>query len=134
MARAVFEGTALGLRDVMVCLEEREAGSVSEIRAGGGPMSNSLWTQLKADAIGKPLEVLEFQETGSLGAALLAATGCGLYGSLEEAAGVARRAVPTTIVEPGPGSERMSARFQRYRELYLRTRELMHALAGGAGR
>jgi xylulokinase len=131
MARAVFEGTAFGLRDVIGCLEERSSGSVTEIRAGGGPLRNLFWTQLKADALGKPLEVLGFQETGSLGAALLAATARGRYASLEEAADAARRAVPTSIVEPGPHAAALSERFARYRALYPRTRELMHVLSSG---
>ena len=131
MARAVFEGTAFGLRDVMDCLDRRSAGGVLEVRAGGGPLRNRFWTQLKADVLGMALEVLEFQETGSLGAALLAATARGHYATLEQAAGAARRAVRTTLVAPGPRASQMEERFAAYRELYPRTRDLMHTLAAG---
>lgn len=131
MARAVFEGTAFGLREVIGCLEERSPGAVSEVRAGGGPLRNRFWTQLKADILGKSLDVLEFQETGSLGAALLAARARGHYATLEEAAAAARQAFGTTRVEPGLRASGLEQRFASYSELYPRTRDLMHVLAAG---
>lgn len=126
MARAVFVGTALALRDVVDCLPRRP----TEVRAFGGAMANRLWTQLKADALDLPLTVLSVPETGALGAAMLAGCAVGCIGSVEEAAGAVRKVTPSVVVEPMRESAvRLSELLPRYREIYLRDRGLMHALS-----
>ena len=73
---------------------------MEEIRAVGGGTKNGFWNQIKADVLQKPLYILEFQETGSLGAALLAGIGCGVYKSFEEAVHVARKITGVNRVNP----------------------------------
>lgn len=132
LARAVFEGTALGLRDVMMCLEEIKGAPVMEIRAVGGGTQNALWNQLKADVLQKPLDVLDFQETGSLGAALLAGVGTNTYSSFQEASRVARKMTGIRRIDPNPAlREVYDELFSLYRKLYPQTREILHSLAGG---
>jgi xylulokinase len=131
LARAVFEGTALGLRDVMMCLEEIRGAPVTEIRAVGGGTQNDLWNQIKADVLQKPLDVLDFQETGSLGAALLAGVGTKIYSSFQEASRVAREMIGTRRIEPNPALKDVyDELFSLYRKLYPQTREILHSLAG----
>jgi xylulokinase len=126
LAAAVLCGTALGLRDVVDCLPERP----QEIRACGGGLANACWTQLKADALGLPLHVLSEPETGSRGAAMLAAVALGHYRSCVEAARAARKAVSAVVVEPDiTHASRVADTLERYRALYARNRELMHRLA-----
>ncbi len=128
MARAVFQGTALGLRDVVRCLEDMR-GPVTEIRACGGGGRNSLWTAIKADALGRSIDVLGFQEMGSLGGALLAGVGTGVFPSHEHAAGVARGAAAVTSVDPDPArSGRYDELYELYTSLYAQTRDIAHAL------
>jgi xylulokinase len=130
LARAVFEGTALGLRDVMMCLEEIRAHPVTEIRAVGGGTQNALWNQIKADVLQKPLDVLDFQETGSLGAALLAGVGTHMYGSFQEASRVARQMIGIRRIEPNSALRDVyDELFSLYRRLYPQTREILHSLA-----
>ena len=123
MAQAVFLGTALGLRDVVSCLEQMRGGAF-EIRACGGSMRNEYWTQLKADVLGRPIGVLSMQETGSLGAALLAGVGTAVVGSHEEAARLSRAASAVTAVEPGTDTARHEELYELYTALYERTRDL----------
>ena len=86
--------------------------------------------QIKADVLGRPLDVLAFQETGSLGAALLAGLGSGIYSSFEEVGRVARKAVGTQRLDPdASGKARYDDLFGLYRKLYPQTREIMHALS-----
>ncbi|NQT85498.1 hypothetical protein HQ560_01960, partial [bacterium] len=59
LARAVLEGTAFGLRQIMECLEGVVDEPVSEIRAVGGGTRNPLWNQMKADVLRTRLAVLE---------------------------------------------------------------------------
>jgi len=125
LARAVFEGVAFALRQVIECAESE----ISEIRAVGGGTRNDLWNQIKADVLKLPLHVLSFQEMGTLGAALLAGVGGGIYGSLEEATGVADQATCAKIVEPDPTRAKLyDELFALYVELYPQTKTIMYSL------
>jgi xylulokinase len=130
LARAVFEGVAFALRQV---LEARPAGGAvaGVMRAVGGGTRNALWNRIKADVLGFPLAVLDFQETGALGAALLGGTGAGVCASFEEAARVGKATGGATVVEPDRKSSAVYGDlFAAYSELYPRTKGIMHRLAG----
>jgi sugar (pentulose or hexulose) kinase len=82
--------------------------------------------QLKADLLGMPVEVSRQAEPGTLGAALLAGVGAGVYGSLHEAAaraGIARRFEP---------DERRAARYDG--KVAAHRRRAAQLLAGPGGR
>jgi len=130
LARAVFEGTAFALRQLMECADEVSGAPVRQIRAVGGGTANALWNQVKADALGMPLNVLDFQETGVLGAALLAGVGAGVYGSFEEAVAVAQSVGGARTFAPDPSRAALyEGLFAVYADLYPATREAMHRLA-----
>jgi len=130
LARAVFEGTAFALRQVIECLEGILGRPVDEIRAVGGGTKNALWNQIKADVLRKRLAVLEFQETSALGAALLAAIGAGIHPSFAAAAEVARACNRARIVAPEPSSAtRYEALHEHFAKFYPATKSLAHALA-----
>ena len=57
---------------------------VDRLRATGGGSRSAWWTQLKADLTGRTIEVVEQQEPGTLGAAILAGLAIGVYDELEE--------------------------------------------------
>ena len=129
LTRAVFEGTALSLRDVVECLEGVISTPVKEIRAVGGCTKSGLWNQIKADILGKPIDVLQFQETGSLGAALLAGIGSGIYRSCKEANNVARKVIDVKRVEPDPVNRQMyDELFSIYKEVYPSIKGSVHRL------
>ena len=125
LARAVFEGVAFALRQVI-----GYAGSeVTEIRAVGGGTRSRLWNQIKADVLQLPLHVLAFQEMGTFGAALLAGVGSGVYNSLEEAACVADQASNAEIIAPDPTWAGLyDELFALYAELYPQTEDLVRRL------
>lgn len=130
LARAVFEGTAFALKHVLDCAEDVAGGPVKEVRAVGGGTRNALWNQIKADVMQTPLDVLEFQETGTLGAALLAGLGAGIYATFEGAAAVGRAAGGTRTVEPNPAlADLYDELFALYCRLHPATAEIAHGLA-----
>jgi xylulokinase len=134
MARAVFEGTAFALAQVFDSLEDVTTEPVREIRAAGGGTKNALWNQIKADVLGRALHILEFQDTGTFGAALLAGIGGGVYASFEKAAAVAERVMRCAVVRPNEEWTRAYERPRRlFAELYAASKDVMHDLAG-AGR
>jgi xylulokinase len=131
LARAIFEGTAFALRQVIECLETVVGHPVAQIRAMGGGTRNPLWNQIKADVLQKALLVLEFQETGALGAALLAGLGIGVYETFEEATDVAQRVSGGVTVTPDPAHAAIyDELFELYTQAYPETKALAHALAG----
>ena len=84
MLRAVMEGVTFALRDSLELFGD--AGiTVGEMMACGGGASSPLWRQMLADVFGCRVQTASSNEGGALGAALLAATGAGIYGSVREA-------------------------------------------------
>jgi len=88
MVRAVYEGVVLALRDLYQELE----GTGHEILLTGGGARSPMWTQMIADALGATVLVPAGTEFGARGAALLAATAIGRFGSIREAS-VSTRAI-----------------------------------------
>lgn len=78
LARAVFEGTAFGLRDALEVIEAL-CGVPNIIRVTGGGAKSDLWLQIVADVLGHRIELTECDEGPALGAALLAGTGIGIW-------------------------------------------------------
>ena len=85
MTAAVMEGVAFALRD---CLEvARSLGiKVERSKIVGGGAKSPLWKRMIANIMDISLDVPETEEGPSLGAAMLAAVGCGAYKDVSEAA------------------------------------------------
>ncbi|MCO5071044.1 MAG: carbohydrate kinase [Rhizobiaceae bacterium] len=94
MMRAVYEGVILAVRDLLQHLPDVEG----EILLTGGGANSLIWTQMLADATGKPVAIPAGSEFGARGAALLAATAVGVFSSIREASlstqQIARRQIP----------------------------------------
>lgn len=125
LVRAALEGIAIELTLAVGALRAGGCPIRTCTVAGGGARS-PWWMQLKADLLGIPVQVAQVPEPGTLGAAMLAGVGAGIYGSVGEAAaqaGIARR------FEPDGG------RASRYEEKLTRHRYWARALLpAGRGR
>ena len=84
MARAVMEGVVFALKDSMELFAEMGLKPEHVIAAGGGARS-PLWLQMQADIFGTPVRVVKTAEQVSLGAAMLAGVGTGIFGDYEQA-------------------------------------------------
>lgn len=84
MLRSVMEGVTFALSDSL-SLFSAAGITVSEMMACGGGSSSPLWRQMLADVFNCRVETAASNEGGALGAALLAAAGTGIYGSVREA-------------------------------------------------
>jgi len=122
MVRAVLEGVAFSLEHNL--RTAKEAGAEAGIlNAMGGSANSRLWTQIKADVTGKTIQVPASDTATTLGAALLAGVGCGVYKDYEEAV---RRTIQITRVQE-PDRERheiYQERMERYLELSAKMQEL----------
>lgn len=83
MTRAILEGVAFGLRDSLEILRELNV-PINEVRVIGGGARSSLWKQILADIFESKIQEINTNQGGGLGAAILAATGAGLYSTVDE--------------------------------------------------
>ena len=120
LTRAVLEGSAFALRDILDAM--RNAGlEVRRLTLVGGGAKGALWRQIKADVTGLPARVPVSVETTATGAATLAAVGAGLYKDVASAAGAFVSYRPD---EHRPDPERQEI----YNEAYARYRDVYFAL------
>ncbi|MEM2238688.1 MAG: xylulokinase [Candidatus Bathyarchaeia archaeon] len=82
--RAILESIAFMLRRNIELIEELGI-EVKEVRSLGGGARSPMWNQIKADVTLKTIYTLHTEEAASLGAAILAGVGGGLFKSIEEA-------------------------------------------------
>ena len=85
VARAALEAMAHQTYDLKTAFAA-DGADWAELRIDGGMVTNDWMAQDLADMLAIDVERPAFVETTALGAAMLAAVGCGLYNSLEEAA------------------------------------------------
>ncbi len=85
LARAILEGCAFALRDIVDRFEAMGLGG-DELRVVGGGARSALWLQIKADVTGHPVRAVQGDHATSAGAAMLAGVAAGLFADLDEAA------------------------------------------------
>ncbi|HEV7234281.1 MAG TPA: glycerol kinase [Sphingorhabdus sp.] len=85
VARAALEAMAHQTHDLKTAFAA-DGADWAELRIDGGMVANDWMAQDLADMLGIDVERPEFIETTALGAAMLAAVGCGLYPTLDDAA------------------------------------------------
>jgi ribulokinase len=83
--RAIMEGVVYG---TAVILNRMEQGGVyiDEIITCGGATQSDLWMQIHADVTGKKITIPAEQQAVSLGSAIAATVGAGIYDDLQQAA------------------------------------------------
>ncbi|WP_263365643.1 xylulokinase [Edaphobacter bradus] len=121
--RAVLEGVAFSLRDTLTLFSELGV-PVRAIRLGGGGARGSLWRQIQADVYNYPVQLLEAEEGGAFGAALLAGTGVDAWPSVEAACEATIRVAQTI---PPQQAAAMDDAYNHYRRIYSALKQISHA-------
>ena len=117
LSRAVLEGCAYALRDVVDRFDALGVGA-GELRVVGGGARSRLWMQIKADVTGRPVRRVLCEEATAAGAAMLAAVAAGNFASLPEAMAHVV-ALDDAVLEPDPLRARLYAvGYERYRALF----------------
>jgi len=88
VARAVLEGIALQTTELAEAMRQDSGQAIPFFKVDGGAAGNDLLMQMQADLLDVPVVRPRNLETTSLGAALLAGLGTGLWSSLDEIRGV----------------------------------------------
>ncbi len=84
LVRAVLEGVAFSLRMVLEALEA-VGHRPTLLRLVGGAARSQTWAQILADVVRRPLETVEAEEPGLVGAAMFGAVGTGIHPDLPTA-------------------------------------------------
>ncbi len=114
-----FVDSVEGLREIGV--------DTSEFVATGGGAKSDRWLQIKADVFGVPFVRPQVTEASTLGAALLAGLGTGVFAS--PADGVARLVRRDRVFEPDAKRHALyRERMERYRRLYPLLKEFLAGL------
>lgn len=119
LLRGALEGITLYFREALELLAKQNR-KVTELCVTGGGGESELWLQMTADLLEVPVRK-RAPECGTLGCAMLAGVGCGLFADLNEAA--KRMVCPGRLYLPDPATAvRSAALFRRYcdrkRELF----------------
>jgi xylulokinase len=121
-ARALLEGCAFAMRDVIDRLAQMGLATDSILLLGGGARSR-VWGQIRADLTGLPVQLPAETDSSPMGAAMLAAVAAGALASLREAAALRRDARETLLPMAGHKAAYDEA-YDRYRRLFAALKPL----------
>ena len=124
IVRAVMEGVAYSMKDLYGLVSDFVP--IDEIYITGGGAKSNVWGQIISDVIGVELSVLNIEEGPAFGAAIIAAVGCGMYGSFEEAK--AKTLSVTKVFRPQPKSV-YEKQYAIYKKLYAANKNLFAELS-----
>ena len=111
MLRAVMEGVSFNIRLMCEAIEKQTGLEFEHVNFIGGGAKSALWSSIQANIMGKEIRTLELQqEANSLGAAILAGIGLGIFSDFNKAV---KEFVKTSEVYK-PNVEQMAV----YNELY----------------
>lgn len=113
LAYSVLEGVAFSLYHIY---ETMGCPFLGRIITGGGASGNVVLNQIKAELFGTDVVTLAESDSSALGAAMVAALGCGKYGSLKE------------VMEAFCKEESITAGYGKYRELLIRRYQIYKEL------
>lgn len=100
IAQAILEGITFEMKDIL-SMKEAISGSIKNVRLCGGVAKSEVWCQMFADILEKPIELTEVPELGSLGAAMCAGIGAGLFDSPQDAVNKCVRIMKTYYPNAG---------------------------------
>ena len=122
--RAAIEGVAYGTELILETM--RKTGfEPAEVVICGGATRSDLWLQIHADVSGLPLSLTEVSDAPTLGSAILAAVGAGLFDDIASASDA--MVTVTRRVEPNAKTQEAYRPFyEAYRDTYGAMAPLLH--------
>lgn len=121
--RGLVEGISYETKYNIDCL--REAGiDLHTIRAVGGGARSGLWTSVKADILGMPLDIMSVEEAGTLGNAMIAGVASGIFSSYKQAVAKLVR-VKGSIQPDMKNHEIYKDRYAKYLRVYEANKRIL---------
>lgn len=123
IVRSAMEGAAYAVKH-NVEAGGTAASAIEELRSVGGASKSSVWMQIKADIIGKPIRAAGDDLTTAQGALILAGVGTGILPGFEKACERFVHLGPIYKPDESKQAEYNSG-YDRYLRLYTQLKELM---------
>jgi xylulokinase len=117
LARAILEGCAFALRDIVDRFDAMGLGG-EELRVVGGGARSPLWLQIKADVTRHPVRAVRGDHATSAGAAMLAGVAAGFFADLDEAAARTVRLADQRVCPRADTAEVYEEAYHAYRRLF----------------
>lgn len=124
--RALMEGIAYGMKDILDTFAQHQC-AISRIIACGGAVQSEVFMQIYADVSGESIYITEEPEASLLGSGVGAAYGAGLYPTLQEAS----QNMVRISGEFQPDMEQHAAYqfyVENYKQAYRANKDVMHSL------
>ena len=122
--RAIMEGIAYGTQNNFNCLR-RDGFKIDEVIVSGGVTNSPVYTQIHADVANVVMKIPEQIQTPTLGCAILAAVGAGVYSDLKTACETMVR-YKDTIKPIAENVEIYKKIFKQYEAAYPLMKDWMH--------
>ncbi|MBA2720302.1 MAG: sugar kinase, partial [Chloroflexi bacterium] len=124
--RALLEGTAFGLRQIITTMRA-SATPIERVLAVGGGATSHLWLSIVSDVTGLTQIVPERTTGASYGDAFLAGLASGVISEPSAIEGWVR---PGNAIQPDPRHRSIyDELYPRFRDLYVESRDTVHELA-----
>jgi xylulokinase len=124
--RAVIEGITFSLNESIEIFRDSGKNIDSIVSIGGGAKSET-WLQIQADIFNAKIQKLSSEQGPGIGAAMLAAYGCGWYSSLIECSEIFTQVIK--IYEPiKENVQKYNQLFTLYKKVYQQTKDLNREL------
>ncbi len=115
LIQAIWEGI-LFCHNIHLERMRQRFPEVNVLKVTGGPASSTVWMQMLADLTGMKVEVSDIDESGALGAAMVAMVGAGEFTSLKACSKAF--AGSSAYIEPNPANyQRYQKKFRHYQRL-----------------
>ena len=125
--KGILEGTTFYLKECVESLPPTGI-EIADFRAVGGGSKSDAWIQICADIMGRPFVRPRITEAGTLGSAIIAGVGGGVFDSYED--GVEAMVRLEQGFEPNPQQQALyESRFENYRRLWPLMGEYLRDLA-----
>ncbi len=132
MMRAAMEGVAFALKEALEVLEG-VADFEDTMTASGGGARSPVFLQMQADIFGKKIACTDGKEEAGMGACITAAVGLGLYPDFRTACGEMVRMLPEMYVPDQERHEIYQEKFEIFKKIYQRNKELFLIQQKGRG-
>ncbi len=116
MTQSIMEGVTFAVRDSIEIARE-QGTNIKTTKICGGGAKSSIWRQMVADIMNLPVETIESEEGPGLGAAMLAAVGCGEYKNIEECVNAIVK-ITSTIYPNKQAVEKYEKSYNTFKTLY----------------
>ncbi|MFA1820137.1 FGGY-family carbohydrate kinase [Virgibacillus oceani] len=129
MLRAIFEGTAFGLRQIDEIIKKNYQLQFKKFQSIGGGSKNKAWAQIKANVLKKEIEIKEVSETGVYGSCLIAAQAISYFDNADHNGSIIKNKTISQVLPDESTYEKYEDLYNKFNLLYPSMKDFFQAAA-----